>query len=206
MSRQSIGEHIAECFLDLMEEKPFYSIKVRELVEHASIARSTFYAYYDSIFDVVQRMEDGFLEDFYPMDSARQVLLGKKRARCRSSKPLRDRTCARGQPASQGRTATRIFSKRLERHIEDICFRIWAESDSPYSEDEKRSFAAYIAGGTLAIIRLEAQRALSNTAAEPSKRTSKTVIAANSILLGARTQGCRKQPSAAPIGPPHVTP
>ncbi len=205
MSRQSIGEHIAECFLDLMEEKPFYSIKVRELVEHASIARSTFYAYYDSIFDVVQRMEDGFLEDFYPMDSARQVLLGKSAldAAAQSRYVIEH---ARVVSLLTGPNGDPYFSKRLERHIEDICFRIWAESDSPYSEDEKRSVAAYIAGGTLAIIRLEAQRALSNTAAEPSKRTSKTVIAANSILLGARTQGCRKQPSAAPIGPPHVTP
>lgn len=55
--------YIQDKLLDLMETKPFYNIKVTEFVRFAEISRSTFYAHYDSIFDALQEMEDGFIEE-----------------------------------------------------------------------------------------------------------------------------------------------
>ena len=45
----------------LMEEKPLDKIKVTELTQRAGISRSTFYSYYDSVYDVLQDIEDDFL-------------------------------------------------------------------------------------------------------------------------------------------------
>lgn len=198
VSRKSLEDYISDRFLDLVEEKPFYSIKVKELVEYSSIARSTFYAHFDSIFDVVQRMEDRFLEDFYPIESARQVLLeGSSLGAAMQSRYVMEN--ARVVDLLTGPNGDPYFSKRLEKHIEDICHRIWAESEPSYSEEEKNAFAAYIAGGTLALIRIEARQAISNKAAAPSRRTSETIIAANSILLGQAsgwTPGKRSAPEA----------
>lgn len=52
---------ICEALLALMEEKPFAKVKVTELTEKAHISRSTFYSYYDSLYDVLQAIEDDFL-------------------------------------------------------------------------------------------------------------------------------------------------
>lgn len=54
-------QQICETLISLMEEKPFSKIKVTELTENANLSRSTFYSYYDSIFDVLQAIEDDFL-------------------------------------------------------------------------------------------------------------------------------------------------
>lgn len=183
VSRQSLEDYIEDRFLDLVEEKPFYSIKVKELVEYSNIARSTFYTRFNSIFDVVQRMEDRFIEGFYPIDSARLVLLeGSALDAAIQSRYVAEN--ARVINLLTGPNGDPYFSKRLEKHIEDICHRIWAESKSAFSEDEKCAFAAYIAGGTLALIRIEARRSISNKPAALSKKTSETIIAANNILLG----------------------
>lgn len=54
-------EYICRKLLEMMEEKPFLKIKVKQLCEYAEISRSTFYVYFDSIYDVVQKIEDDLL-------------------------------------------------------------------------------------------------------------------------------------------------
>jgi hypothetical protein len=56
----STEKHICEKFLELMQEKSCFTIKVTELVKHANISRSAFYVYFDSIYDVIQKIEDDF--------------------------------------------------------------------------------------------------------------------------------------------------
>lgn len=43
-----------------MQSKDIHEIKVKQLVDTLHISRSTFYMYYDSIFDVLQDIEDSF--------------------------------------------------------------------------------------------------------------------------------------------------
>jgi len=52
---------ICSMLIEMMETIPFYQIKVSHLVERAGIARSTFYFYFDSIYAVVQKIEDDFI-------------------------------------------------------------------------------------------------------------------------------------------------
>ena len=54
-------ELICSKLIEMMENRPFYSIKVAQLAEHSGISRSTFYTYFDSIFAVVQKIEDDLL-------------------------------------------------------------------------------------------------------------------------------------------------
>ena len=54
-----IEELIFDKTLEMMEERPFYKIKVSDLTNAAKIGRSTFYLHFDSIYDVVEKIEDG---------------------------------------------------------------------------------------------------------------------------------------------------
>lgn len=53
---------IRETLIDMMEEMPLASIRVKALAERAGVSRGTFYLYYESLFDVLQEIEDDFFE------------------------------------------------------------------------------------------------------------------------------------------------
>lgn len=61
-TRQTTEDYICEKLLELMETKPFHRIKVIDLVNYAKIGRSTFYLYFDSLYDVLQMIEDNYME------------------------------------------------------------------------------------------------------------------------------------------------
>jgi DNA-binding transcriptional ArsR family regulator len=53
--------HICEKLIEMMQQKPCFEIKVTELVKYANISRSSFYNHFNSIYDVVQKIEDDFM-------------------------------------------------------------------------------------------------------------------------------------------------
>ena len=57
-------QNIREALLSLMQEKPLAKIKVTEITAAAGISRSTFYTYYDSIYSIMQEIEDDFISHF----------------------------------------------------------------------------------------------------------------------------------------------
>ena len=63
-------EAIEKALLSLLEEKELNQISVKELCERASVARSTFYAYYDVIDDCLQIIENRFLYEIVEMTRA----------------------------------------------------------------------------------------------------------------------------------------
>ena len=55
--------HLA--FIQMMEEMPVDQIQVKALAQRAGISRSTFYVHYDSIWDVLQEIEDELFSSVY---------------------------------------------------------------------------------------------------------------------------------------------
>jgi len=53
---------IRETFFSLIEEKPVTKITVKELCEKADINRAMFYRYYQDVYDLLNQMEDEFIE------------------------------------------------------------------------------------------------------------------------------------------------
>lgn len=51
------------CFLDLMTDKKWDKITVKELCEKCNITRSTFYQYYTDIYDLMDDLETSLLEE-----------------------------------------------------------------------------------------------------------------------------------------------
>ena len=52
---------IVEAYIDLMEEKPYDSIRVKELVQRSNVARSTFYVHFRDAIDVLEGIEGTLL-------------------------------------------------------------------------------------------------------------------------------------------------
>ena len=56
-------ERIAESFIDLMLQKRWYQITVKEICAAASITRSTYYQHFDDIHDLMERIQTMLLDD-----------------------------------------------------------------------------------------------------------------------------------------------
>lgn len=56
---------IKEQFASLLQEKPLNKVTVKEICERAEINRATFYRYYNDPYDLLEKIEQEFLEDMY---------------------------------------------------------------------------------------------------------------------------------------------
>jgi AcrR family transcriptional regulator len=56
--------HLRDALCELMQLKPINKITIRELTERAEVSRCTFYLYFDSIFSMVQSIENEMLIDY----------------------------------------------------------------------------------------------------------------------------------------------
>ena len=55
---------IRQAFTALLVEKPIQRITVKELCQKARVNRSTFYAHYVDIYDLLAKLEEDMVEDF----------------------------------------------------------------------------------------------------------------------------------------------
>lgn len=60
MKNTNCKTKIRDTFWDLLSTKDINQIHVKEITEILGINRSTFYLYYDSIYDILQEIEDNF--------------------------------------------------------------------------------------------------------------------------------------------------
>ena len=143
---------ICEKLLDKIETTPFHRIKVTDFVKFAEISRSSFYMHFDSIYSVVQKIEDDFLSGLTDEDEAlRQPIHDREATKPtpftlmkveyirRNQRLLRILTGPNGDPAFQARMTNRIwrmFKKRYEN-----CVKL--------TEPEKKLVCEYLCGGQL---------------------------------------------------------
>ena len=137
---------VCNTLVEMLETTSLYKIKVIDLVEQAGISRSSFYVYFDSIYEVIQLIEDNFIaglpveEDF----SLNVFLFPKdKYATCRylkeNIKTFRVLSGPNGDPAFQARLDNR--SKRFSSKLSEF---ILSTPGTAYN----KALPEFISGGT----------------------------------------------------------
>lgn len=53
---------IRPAFLSLLKSRNFYSIKTSEIIKTSGVSRSTFYAHYKDKFDLLEKIQNDFLD------------------------------------------------------------------------------------------------------------------------------------------------
>lgn len=72
---------ICEKLVDMMEDKSFFDINVKEFTQFAGIGRSTFYWHFESLYDVLQKVENDFIDGLLPEQQVAQTArVGKPEA------------------------------------------------------------------------------------------------------------------------------
>ena len=70
---------ICDAMLDLMETQQFETISVTDLTKKAGVSRTSFYRYFESVYDVLQAIEDDYDEQFPKEFTAVQDLVDLQR-------------------------------------------------------------------------------------------------------------------------------
>ena len=142
---------IKETLLELLEEKDITKVTVMELCKKSDINRATFYRYYLDIFDVLEKMEEEFVQEFknsykdfdYTHNQLYDYVLALLQA-CQNNKKL----------------IKILFNTKngisfLNDVLEDAyirCKEKW-EHDLPGIKEEQEEYAtAYLFNGTLGIV------------------------------------------------------
>ncbi len=180
--REDTAAYISDRFLDLVEEKPFYLIKVRELTEYASISRSTFYVYFDSIYSIVQKLEDDFLEGYYPEDVALSVLINNDISRTLEQMEY-VKNNARTVHLLCGPNGDSYFLDRLERIIGRLCDIAFEKAKINLTGEQRKFLTSYVTGGTLYVTKQVAERG-ATLSKQDLRKISSTIMNANNVLLG----------------------
>ena len=73
-------DRICEAMLDLMETRPFEEVSVTELCARAGVSRTSFYRHFDGVYEVLQGIEDAYVDAFPGELRATSDLAGQLRA------------------------------------------------------------------------------------------------------------------------------
>lgn len=71
---------IRSAFCELIKEKPLEKITVREIAERAEINKTTFYAHYETVYDLVDQLEQEAVAEVISQLNTAQGLLSSPRA------------------------------------------------------------------------------------------------------------------------------
>lgn len=144
---------VCDGLVDLLQTTPFLKIRTTWFVRHMGISRSTFYNHFDSLDDVLRRLEDGYMEGLgddritrrrigEAMDDPAQfeALVRSQVEYVRDHRRLVRAICGpNGDPAFQARMAGR--TKRLLRKASG------GQPAQPAQDLRWEIFSEYAAGG-----------------------------------------------------------
>jgi hypothetical protein len=157
MRDDTTADYICGRMIDLIETRPLYCIKITEFVKFANIGRSTFYMYFDSVYDVLQKVEDEFFDVALQVDSYDPMtdLLVDDDATVRSLGPvmrhlqenlrlIRILSGPNGDPA---------FEARMVNYIRNLGMQFSKVHNNAISSEEQRGLSAFVAGGAMAALK-----------------------------------------------------
>lgn len=159
---------IRQAFTGLLQQKPLQHITVKELCQKAGINRSTFYAHYVDIYDLLAKVEEDMLEDF---QRALAPLLG---THPESLSPLQITTgiyrclqenadvCA----VTLGEFGDKDFALRLLNIGRESCLRAYSRQFPEATPRQLEYFYAFASGGHMELLRKWAEEGMATPAEE----------------------------------------
>lgn len=139
-------QFICQKLLDMMEERPYDRIKVTELVKYAGIGRSTFYSHFDSIYAVVQKIEDDFLVGLPDEITCTRETVNDRRTRLGYFNHLKDNK--RVYRILNGPNRDPSFRIRLMNRTRRILLtHVASPTKTPHEAAEQRILCEFLQGG-----------------------------------------------------------
>jgi len=139
---------ICRKLLELMETQHYESVKVTDLVKYIGIGRSTFYSHFDSIYAVLQSIEDEFIAGLpLPEFDIRETLLNDRKLKTDYLNHLKKHKKA--YLVLNGPNGDPSFRVRLANHSRRILLHSTPPpAGSSRSAKERRAIYEFYQGGS----------------------------------------------------------
>lgn len=140
--------------LSLLKEKPPSNIKVKELCELVDINRGTFYYHYTDIFDMINKIEEEFFEDFAG------IIMDIDKREIEQIDPYYiiekvfeffDKN-AELSSVLIGPNGDISFLNRLKEFVNDKCSEAWSVAGSHMGDAEFKLFNSFIINGYIGLL------------------------------------------------------
>ena len=153
----STKELIKEKFIEMMEDRPFYKIKVAHFVQFVGISRSTFYFYFDSTDSVLETIEDEFIAGLVEENRLNQKFKEKTTPALLVASVLFSsveylRKNLKVYRILSGPHGSTTFQLRFAERIMLVVDRIFLSFDLIESELERKMIREYVAGGQVYLL------------------------------------------------------
>ena len=128
---------IREAFLSLLREKPVEKITVTQLCAKADINRSTFYAHYLDVYDLKEKLEQGFFEEISALFQVKQwdnFMLEMMRALQKNSDFCQS-----------------LFGKYGNREFMYQCVNSWLDMSQPERKEKEHWRLLFVTSGAAAV-------------------------------------------------------
>ena len=160
---------IRRAFTDLLAEKPLQRITVREVCQRAGVNRSTIYAHYTDLYDLLTRIEEEMLEDF---QQALAPLLDPQLEEFPT--PLQITTeiyrCLKENAdvctVTLGENGDKDFALRLLSLGREICLKAYAKHFPEATTRQLEYFYAFASGGHMELLRKWVEEGMATSAEE----------------------------------------
>lgn len=152
-----IEKIICDKMLEMMDSTPFYQIKITDLTKSANISRSTFYLYFSSCYDVIEKIEKDFLDGLINIQRATTEIASDMRF-SGESEAFKDilatvqylRQNATAFCALLGPNGDASFSNKLSHRIRHCLVDTLKNASYTVSKEKISLIAEFLVNGTLA--------------------------------------------------------
>ncbi len=132
-------QKICNAFLDMLETTPFTEIKANDLAKRATVARSSFYFYFDSVFSVLDHLENEFIRGISDEYATIYKLGVKKSGRISTQDTIRPTIEYVGQHLREfrilsGPNGSRSFQDKLLQRAENVGIVLYCDGSIPTYE------------------------------------------------------------------------
>lgn len=162
--KQSIEQMFCNKLLELMEKKPISQIRTTDLVKFTGTCRSTFYNYFDSIYSVLQMIEDNFFHELEQTSSAHLLRLSYETpTQVISSMHIASMQIIRDHEhvlrVLLGPNGSPSFSAKLKKCVRHIYQSFWTSTGINLTDTQTRFLLEFSTGASFAVVKWYAQYA-----------------------------------------------
>lgn len=156
---------LKESLMALLKEKPISSLTIKEICELADLNRSTFYAHFSSQYDLLNAIEEEFIEDM--VSTLNQYNFSKEEEALKMTEKILE-YIARNSDVCQmllGENSDIHFQKKGMKITQEYIFKNWI-TDSQFDRETFEYINIFVVSGSIYVIKNWVENGMDKTPKE----------------------------------------
>ncbi|NKE06873.1 TetR/AcrR family transcriptional regulator [Mesobacillus selenatarsenatis] len=156
---------LKESLMDLLKHKPISNITIKEICELADINRSTFYSHYSSQYDLLDAIEEEFIEDM--VATLNQYNFSKEEEALKMTEKILEYIAQKSDVCQTllSENSDVHFQKKGMQITQEFIFKNWI-SDSHFDRETFEYINIFVVSGSIYVIKNWVENGMEKTPRE----------------------------------------